>query len=395
MNGDPHQILSSFASRIVDAVLECLGEGKVDSIFVSGGFARNEIAALTIPSFVEIYSDVDVYVILRRPEDLDSARRRVASLAAALPRETGGYRIFPEPDVGVYSEEDFRAQKTKPGTVEISGEHVVLHGSKEAPEWARGFVASAIAPVEALYLIENRLAELRELVDRVEQGESDGFRRYVHYVTLKSGLDAVSAVLIVLGLFQTSRAERMKAFRGVRSRSDVRGLIPEDAAACADRCYEGLMNLQKTLETNTGGYADLRCEVESMLLAVWKSIAERLSPAGTGEWSDLIDWRCKGGRWPGNIRELSALAKRMSRSRVDVLRRARELARLSPVDALRLSGAVDALLRRERGDAGEKALLRDPIERGYVRALDELTRAFGYGSGPVFERARRMFKETA
>ena len=395
MNGDPHQILSSFAGRIVDTVLGCLGDGEVQSIFVSGGFARNDIAAFRRAEFIEIYSDLDVYVILRHPRDLDRARRRVARQVAALPRETGTYRIFPEPDVGVYSEEDFRKQKTRPGTVEIIDGHVVLHGSKKTPEWARGFVASAIDSPEALYLLENRFAEIAELSGRVERGESDGFRRYFHYVILKSGVDAVTAVLIVLRLFHPSRAERMKTFRDVRSRGEARGFLPEDAVACVERCYEGVSNLQGTLEDERGRSAALRRDVESMLLAVWKTIAGRLSSVETGEWSDLLDWRCKAGRWAGNIRELSALAKRMSRSRIDVLRRSRRLAGLSPIDALRLSGTVDVLLRRAGEDPAGVALRRSAIEERYVCVLDELTHTFGYASGPIFERARRMFKETS
>jgi predicted nucleotidyltransferase len=395
MNGDPHQILSSLADRIVNTVVDCLGDGEVLSIFVAGGFARGEIARFERPGFVEIYSDLDVYVILRRPQDLESARRRVAVRVAALPRETGTYRIFPEPDVGVYSEEDFLAQKTRPGTVEISDSHVVLHGSAETPREARRFAAAAIAPAEALYLIENRLAEMGELARLVGRGEPEGFERYVRYVILKSGIDAVAAALIGLGLFQSSRAARMEAFRAARSRGDLRGLFSEEAAALAEACYEGVVNLQRTLETNPSGPADLRRDVEAMLLGLWKASAVRLSPVESDDWSDLVEWRCKAGRWPGNVRELSALARRTSRSRFGVLRHSGGLGKLSPVDALRLSGTVEALLEQGEGEAAGTSLRREAIESGYLRVLDELTRAFGYESGPVFERARRMFQETA
>jgi hypothetical protein len=78
-----------------------------------------------------------------------------------------------------------------------------------------------------------------------------------------------------------------------------------------------------------------------------------------------------------------------------VLRHSGRLGKLSPVDALRLSGTVEALLEQGEGQAVETSLRREAIERGYLRVLDELTRAFGYESGPAFERARRMFQETA
>jgi hypothetical protein len=319
----------------------------------------------------------------------------VRSELAALPRETDVYRIYPEPDVGVFSEDDFLSQKTRPGMVEIGDAHFVLRGSKETPEWARKFVASAIDPAEALYLLENRLTEIAGLAQRLERGESEGFHRYVHYVLLKSGLDAVTAVLIVLGLFHPSRNERMKRFRDVGARGDLQELLPRETVAYTERCYRSLGDLQETLEMDRGNLPGLRGDVESLLLGAWKRIAERLGSMKTGEWSDLLDWRCKAGQWPGNLRELSALAKRMSLPRIGVLRRSRRLGALSPVDALRLSGTVEILLRRT-GEACVGAPLHPRvIEKRYVSFLDALTRSFGYTSGPVFERARRMFKETA
>ncbi len=384
----------SFADGIVRCILERLGSETVESIFVSGSAARGDVAAFSGPDGVEIYSDLDLFVVVRDPRGLEETRRRARRAAADVSREGEGYRIFPEPDVGVFSEDDLLSQKPRPGTVEIAGSHVVLHGNHKTPIRTGRFSASAIDASEGLYLIENRLAEVSGLSDRIDKERSDGCRRYLFYVLSKSCLDAVTAMLIALGRFHPSREERMKRFREARSRGECSRFLAEGSVSHIERCYGSLNDLQMTLESGdvTPGF---RSEVESVLLGAWMGIAKHASSLGTEEWSELLDWRCKRGRWLGNSRELWVLAGRMGGSRAGVLFRCRTLARFSPVDALRLSGMVEVLLRRRDRDTADGAPRMDAIEKGYVAAIDGLTRAFGYGTGPVFQRARRLFGEAA
>jgi hypothetical protein len=80
--------------------------------------------------------------------------------------------------------------------------------------------------------------------------------------------------------------------------------------------------------------------------------------------------------------------------RLRVLGGGLRLARLSPVDALRLSGAARMLARIDGEAKAADAGFPDGKPEGYMMALDSLTKAFGYGEGGVFERARRMFEDT-
>jgi hypothetical protein len=393
MSVDPRHILLSFADRIAHAVVEELKDEAVGSIFAAGSAARGEVAAFVAGAGIEIYSDVDVFVVVASPRDLEAIRRRARRAASGVPRDGGGWSIIPEPGIGVFSEEDFLRQKTRPGTVEIADAHVVLHGNGETPKRARKFAASDIPVSEALYLIENRLTELAGISDGLEEDPSDGTRRYLVYAVLKSCLDAASAVLIAAGRFHAARGERMRIFRDAALESERSRLLPEGSVACIERCHAALSDLQKTLEHMSGDEPDLGDSVESMLLGAWKRIAARAGAPATEDWEELIGWRCKRGRWVGNSRELGVLAGRRGVSRLGVLLRRPALCRFSPVDALRLSGAVETLLRHAKSGADRGAYDAGAVERRYVSFLDGLTRAFGHTAGPVFRRGRRLFME--
>jgi predicted nucleotidyltransferase len=394
MSDDPQGVLLSYADQVVREVRHSLEDENIESIFMAGSAARGQVAGFVGPGGTEVYSDLDLYVILRRPKDLESARRRARQAAAGLPRAGEGYRIYPEPDVGVFSEEDFITQKTRPGMVEIAASHVVLHGSAEAPRRAERFVASRIDPSEGLYLLENRLIEIAALGDRLERDASEGLRRYATYVRSKSCLDAVSAALIVAGRYHALREERMSRFDTEVVRGEWAFLIAEGTAARVRRSLTHIEALQGALEESALPPAESRDAVESVLLDVWRSAAARMSPRGIGDWHSLVEWRCKKGRWLANARELSVLARRMGASRAGLLGGIGTLARLSPVDALRVSGVVEAMLRRERGNHAEGPERTGDMERGYLPFVEALTRVLGHAAGPVLTRARRLFEET-
>jgi hypothetical protein len=394
MTDDPRDILLSIAGRISAAILERLGKDDVESVFISGGVARGEVAAFRGSSVVEIYSDLDLFVIVRHGADLARARADARRAAADVPLRGEGFVVFPEPDIGVFTKEDFLSQKTRPGTVEIAGSHVVLHGAAEVPALARRFRASEIEPAEALYLVENRLLEMCALADRLEKSPGDGFRRYVRYVLLKSSLDAAASVLIVLGRFHPSRAERMRRIQDAVSSEECFRFLPEDACGRVASWYGELLDLQGTLERSGSPDRPAVEEAGRMLLENWRRTARFISGVDTVDWNALFEWRCKVGRWLGNARELSVLARRRSVPRIRVLRGARRVARLSPVDALRLSGAARMLLRYETTGGAPRESFAPGMTEGYVGVVDGLTQVFGYSEGDVLERARRMFEDT-
>jgi hypothetical protein len=393
MTDDPRDILFDFARRVVDAVIGRLGTETIESIFVSGGAARNEIASFRTAAGIEIYSDLDVFVMLREGADLGSARRAARCAASTLAREGRGFRIFPLADVGVFTESDFLSQKSRPGTVEIRESHTVLYGNMEMLLKAIGFVSTAIDADEGLYLIENRLSEIGIVRSEAREHSSEAYRRYLRYVLLKSCTDAATAVLIVTGQFHPVRGERWRRFRGARARGDLDGLLPTGSAELIDSSFDQLSRLQTVFESSREEGGALGRSEEEMLLGVWERIARRIAPRDPGNWAGLVDWRCKAGRWAANARELSALARRASISRMRLFLGSARLARLSPVASLRLWGLVTAFLEGEGiSNAGRP---RDLIELRFVPHLDRLTKAFRYTSGGVLDRARRMFEETS
>jgi hypothetical protein len=394
MTDDPRDILLSLAARISAAVLDRLGKDDVVTVFVSGGAARGEVAAFRGSSGVEIYSDLDLFVIIRHGADLERARSEARRAATEVPLVGDGFVVFPEPDIGVFTKEDFLSQKTRPGTVEIAGSHVALHGDAEIPALARKFRASEIEPAEALYLVENRLLEMCALADRLDKTAGDGFRRYARYVLLKSSFDAAASVLIALGRFHPSRAERVRRIQDAVSSGECFRLLPEDACGRVASWYGELSDLQGALEKSGPPDRPAFEEAARILLENWRRTASYISGLSTVDWNALFEWRCKARRWVGNARELSALARRRSVPRIRVLRRAGSLARLSPVDSLRLSGAARMLLRYETTGGAPRASFAPGMTDGYMDVVGGLTRAFGYSEGDVFERARRMFEDT-
>ena len=394
MTDDPRNFLLSYAARISKAVVERLGKENVEAAFLSGGVARGEVASFRVPSGAEIYSDLDLFFVLRPGADLDRERGRAREAAAGVPSGSEGYSVFAGPDIGVFTRADFLAQKARPGTVEIAGSHVVLYGSDEIPAMARKFAPADIEPEEGLYLVENRLLELCALARRLEESPSDGVRRYARYVLWKSAFDAGSSVLIVLGRFHPSRAERMRRLEDAHSAGECSRLLPDEDCSRLAHWYGELLDLQGALERNPLPGRDAIGEAARVLLENWRRTASYLSGLPAAEWNALFEWRCKAGRWLGNVRELSIIARRRSLSRIRVLAGAGRLARLSPLDALRLSGAARLLAEAGPIDAGsrEPGGVRGPV--GYIGVVDDLTRVFGYVSGDVYERARRMIEDT-
>jgi hypothetical protein len=394
MTDDPRNILLAYASRVSEAVVDLLGRDSIECVFASGGAARDEVASFRGPSGIEIYSDIDLFFIVRDGTDLDRARSDARRAAAKVPRRGDGFAVFPEPDVGVFTRSDFLEQKTRPGTVEIAESHVVLHGSADAPALARKFAASAIEPEEALYLVENRLVEIGRLSGPPAAALEAVRRRYARYAALKSCLDAGSSVLIVLGRFHPLRDERMRRLRDARSTPEGRGLLPENAWNSLESAYGALRNLQDTLGGESPAAGEALLEAAGLLLDNWIRIANHISGMNSNDWNALFEWRCKAGRWAANARELSVLARRLGVPRLRVMARGARLARLSPVDVLRLSGAARALAEaRSRGGA-PRSPLAEGSSSGYLGVLDALTRAFGYGGADLFERAGRMFGDT-
>ncbi len=394
MNSKANQILSNFAQQIVRTILDILGKDNIDSIFMAGSVPRNRVASSLQSDTLEIYSDLDIYVIIKDSIGLENARGRVRNALAEIARTGERFRIFPEPDIGVFSIEDFLAQKSRPGTVEIFPRYTLLFGNEETPKKAEIFEVARIDPTEAMYILENRLSEIRDLASQLELSGSAEIERYLRYTRLKACVDVATAILITLGRYSTEWSDRISDFRAILTGSEKDVFCPTGTDACFDECVASLEALYSGTEEPGAGPPEACDEAESILLEVWRMIAGRLGAGDTSSWANLIAWRCRKGRWKSNLREVLALAKRMSVSRIRLINRADRLSRYSPVESLRLWGAVEVLLEHDGENFAGANVRVKKLESGYLSCLNELTRSFGYTEGALSERSRKMFKET-
>jgi hypothetical protein len=336
-----------------------------------------------------------MYVVVADNVDWETSCRQVRDYAGSLPRVTENYRIYAEPDVGVYSKQLLDAQGVRPGTVEIKSSHRVLYGSPEVPRQLGRFTADAIEPSEGMYLLENRLAEIVEIDAGLKIDKTAGYRRYAHYMLLKSCQDLLTAVLLVQGQYKTTRAERMEVLETQRCRDRSNGVLEDRAVELIRESFKKLLSLPMTVKIEPPEMDRKRRAVECVLLDAWCRIAAEIYASGETGWADTIARRCRLGQWRANSRELLVLGKRMSVPRARLVCRLLRLARMSPVEVLRLAGLVDLLF--EHGTTGDVAIEdadRSDLVSGYVTDLDDLTGAFGVRRGTVFERGRELFRKT-
>ncbi|MFQ5511643.1 MAG: hypothetical protein ACE5EO_07315 [Candidatus Krumholzibacteriia bacterium] len=384
MKNNPNEILVALSRQIGREVVASLGDDNVESIFVTGSVARGEAAGYVAGGFVEVYSDVDVAVVVDDAVDLDECRMVAKRIASAHERQTDSYRVFPVPDVGVFTHDDLRAQRARPGTVDMDRARQVIFGSDRAPEGANGRSPSGIDRSEALYLLEHRLLESREVCSGTG---GEGHERYAHYVTLKNGLDAVSAILIGLGKYEPSREERLRVFWREETQRAAARLLSPGAVETIRACEAAMRDLQGALVPGADDFAARRLEVDRLLLRLWKSVSDDAAGRAGEGWYDAIRRRTAGGTAHRRVRELMVLARRRSVSRPQVLLGARRLARFSPVDTLRLIGLIESLLAVCADEVTDAR-----IEREFLGMVDGLTRRFGFREGSLFRRGREMYR---
>src|SRR5262245_42285509 len=174
--------------------------GSIASIFAGGSLGRGEVWAAEIDGALEIYSDIDLYVVASSASTERAIRN--ATHDVTLPA-MNDVRFLRRADIGVYTRDDLAAQPLRPGTAELDTNHLLLHGDAAIPKSLAGRSASAIPAGEALYLIENRLWEFA----------AGSAERLGRAQALKAQLDVYSAHAIVDGSFEASLAKRAEHFR--------------------------------------------------------------------------------------------------------------------------------------------------------------------------------------
>jgi hypothetical protein len=369
------------ARTVATAVLDALGARTVESMFIGGGVARGDLAWLESHE-LEIYSDLDLYVVVADGTDTvaarDAARRAAAAIAAPA-----GVRFLRPDDVGVYTREDLSSQPARPGTVGLARDLHVLHGDPALPRRLVEHIGSVIDTVEGLYLIENRILE----IDLAGPEPSDGgLRRLRRYVLTKSTIDVAVALLISRGGFVTGAKERRAALEGYHTAGD----LPEGwDRELVEAAFASIANLRgDLLRADMGPTVPDR--VSAFGLAVWRSIAGGVFPQARGDLPTIVLTRCNIGDYTANFRQFLAMSARLDHSRSRMLWKGLHISRYAPMAALRLSAlAARVALCPDLDGAGRRSM------EGLFAFLDRLTEACGFTEGTLKERVGALHRAVA
>lgn len=389
MSDPSKDIISQFVDDLVATVLDELGSNNVRSVFAGGSLARGEMSYCATDTGIDIYSDVDLHVVVTDNVDLASARHRVRSSAAEVRRVGDRYRFFRAPDVGVYTFADLAAQPARPGTVGLDVHHILLYGDPEVPALATEKIGSSIAVEESLYLLENRLMELAELQTERRRGGTAGGESgraaedYYTFTVCKTALDVVTAVLIARGEYTPGNRARWERLEVVEA-DPKWNRVP---MVTARRCREALTRMPSPDWTRGLDAEATAADVVSMALSAWKRIAAEELGAKPDDWSAMILKRCRTGDYARNFRQFRAINTRCGFVQRGALVAGVHLSRYSPMDVLRLSAVLEYLSRDD-----EAELHNESLAQKISPYLERLTSECGFLQGSLAERATAMYR---
>ena len=358
------------AAGIARELLARSPAGSISCIFAGGSLSRGEVWAATFDGELEIYSDVDLYVVTEG-SGRDEVRGAAVKVVRDLPAPMDA-RFLRPPDIGVYDRNELRALALRPGTIDLAQRHVLVYGDAAVLHSLRGRQPHDIPPDEALYLIENRLFELRAPGTPADAAHA----RLKLVCALKAFLDVHAAHMIVDRSFLPSLDERRDRFASTRPAT-----IDETVRADLLDAYARAADLNAWLRS-----ADPERETSSArgaLARAWLALAPvvmRCAASTTVE--QLVARRCDAGRRVQNARAVIRLRHRTGMPLWRSAAYAVALGRRSPRVALR----VDALVRQLREDG------RDDVRSGgeHDRYVAQLTAQSGMTGGSLEARVRTM-----
>ncbi|HEU4365763.1 MAG TPA: hypothetical protein VFT13_09910 [Candidatus Krumholzibacteria bacterium] len=356
-------MLRSRAGAIAESIVRRAPAGAVTFIFVGGSVARGTVWAAGFDGSLEVYSDIDLYVVARSTADLPGVR----AAAQAAVREPGtadpAVRYLRGVDAGVYTPADLRAQPARPGTADLAARHVVLFGDRGALPALLPPVPERIPPDEALRLLENRMWDAV-----ASAGDDPGEGRLRRVLSLKLDLDIAAAHLIVAGATAADAAEPAAAI----ARGAPPGIDPGVAAA-ALRAARARDDLAPFLAGRPA------TEPESMaerVCAAWRELASRVLGMPDADAVTLVARRCNRGRRFANLREFIRVAGCVGVPTRRVLGAGPRCSERSARAALRVHPLARILAQ------GGGAAARD----GHPAYVDRVTKALGFRSGTLDER---------
>jgi hypothetical protein len=356
-------IQQSRAEAVARAIAARLPAGAVHAVFAGGSLGRGEVWAARVGDALEIYSDVDLYVVV------DDPARREMVLAAAHDAQSGfaappRVALLRGVDVGVYTRRDLLAQPVRPGTADLPVTRVFLHGDRSIlAELATALSRTPMSPLESLYLLENRARELCSVASADKAGT-----RVVAVAALKARIDAGTAHLVAAGAFSP-----VTATREARLRDAPPPTLPAGDREAVLAAIAASRDLDAYLATaDVGAQETLR-----LLASSWRALAARLYDLPAPGAGMLVAARCGAGQRVENARELWRMRRVAGWSAGRAVAACARLSFLSPRSALRLEPLAAEMVE---GEADERM-------RDFRAHVDALTRALGFASGARTARA--------
>lgn len=351
-------------SAIARELVERAPAGSIACIFAGGSLGRGEVWASEADGVVEVYSDIDLYVIACDGADASSIRAAAKTLARTG-SERADARFLRPADIGVYTRDDLFAQPIRPGTVDLDRHHLMLHGDERIPRALSGREAAKIPMEEALYLLENRAMEL--------SAAADSDPRATLALSLKARLDVYSAHAIMAGTFDATLAARAERF----ARAAPATLTIDTRRALAD-AFSATRDIGAWMRGQDAGAERQRSL--SALAAAWRTLAPAVLHARADE-PELVARRCReNARW-ANLRDVLRIRRATGRPLWRAALVAPALCRFAPVAALRID-ALTHVFERESGNTDAFA--------AHFKYVDRLTSGFGFTDGPLEARVRAM-----
>jgi hypothetical protein len=359
-------VLRRRAVAIADAIVRRAPAGSVALVFAGGSLGRGRVWAARVGERLEVYSDIDLYVVVSEPTHADAVRRAAREAVAAAGSGEEPVLYLRGVDAGVYTETDLRAQPRRPGTVDLAAHHLPLFG--DAARIAALLPHAGPIPAgEALYLLENRAWDAAAV-----PGADAAERRLARVLSLKADLDIACAHLILDGAPADAVADPARAI-AAGAAADIDGSVRTAAARAAAARSDLTAFLALPPQDGDG-------DVLLRVCRAWLSLAPRVLQRPAADAGALVALRCARGRVLPNLREFVRSARGRGMSRAAALAAGAACSARSPLTTLRVHALVRGLERHR--------LIPASAWDGHRAHVERVTAAFGFQGGDLDARAR-------
>jgi hypothetical protein len=359
------EIMRERAAVAVRDLVARVPAASIRAVFAGGSVGRGEVWSASRDGFLEIFSDIDLYVVIADDADVALVRRAGHEAVRALPAASDGVAFRRGVDVGVYRLDDLLAQPVRPGTIDLAEHHLWLFGDRSLLASLAGAWSRPMERAEALYLLENRAWDL--LDGRAEESLA---------TAAKATLDVLAAHLIAEGRFAPTYDARRAADLAQPVRFASRAA--RAAVDAAERFRRG---------DQVGAPAPTAlADALALVTEAWCSLGTSIV-FGDGHTEDpvpLLSARCARGRYFSNYREFVRWRHRMGRSKFSAALAGLRFTALSPQAALRTHAIVRGLMESQRLDARTVAFHASYVAR--------LSAQLAPGEATLDRRARAAMK---